>query len=80
MPYFHFVWSPQIEEHLDDNRVSRDDFEYVVLNSSKLRRSRSSGHHRVTGIGPDGRRLCCIFEIHDDLYVIPVTAFQIGPR
>ena len=34
MPEYFIIWTTEIIDHLADNAVSQDDFEYVVLGAS----------------------------------------------
>ena len=78
MPFFIFQWSQARIEHVADNGISREDFEQVVRKASRVESSRSSGRPCVRGRTRDGRLIFCVFEIVDDVYAIPVTAFTLG--
>jgi hypothetical protein len=43
MPYYDFLWTEEILEHLAKHSVSREDFEEVLSNPKRLAVSRSSG-------------------------------------
>ena len=44
MPYFDlFLWDEQNEDHLAQHGVTREEFEFVVLNAKKAQTSRSTG-------------------------------------
>jgi hypothetical protein len=78
MPYYEFVWTDEILEHLAEHGVSREDFEEAVQNPNRLGVSRSSGRPCCWGETADGRRLFCVYEFLDDMTVIPVTAYEVS--
>jgi hypothetical protein len=59
--------------------VTADEFEEVVLNATKVQRSRSSGYPMVFGPTSTGKFLACVFEYTgpDRTEVLPVTAFEV---
>ncbi|MBX3444248.1 MAG: hypothetical protein KF774_17735 [Planctomyces sp.] len=80
MPYFEFIWTDEAKQHVADNDVTPEEFEDVVLNAGVMETSRKSGLPACSGHTQDGRLLFCVFRIEDDLWAIPVTAFEIGDR
>jgi hypothetical protein len=76
MPYFEFLWTDEIEAHLAEHGVSREDFEEAVSNSKRRSLSRTSGRPCCWGEAADGRELFCLYENLDDMTIIPVTAYQ----
>ena len=77
MPYFDFVWTEEILDHLAEHGVSREDFEEVVSNPNRVSVSRSSGRPCCWGETGDGRPLFCVYEFLDDMTIIPVTAYEV---
>ena len=77
MPYFEFVWTDEITEHLAEHGVSPEDFEAVVSHPESRDVSRTSNRPCCFGETPDGRYLFCVYEMLDDFTVIPVTAYVI---
>ena len=80
MPYFHvFLWDGLNEEHLADHGITTEEFEQVVLAAyqSDIELSRSSGRPVAIGRTEADRKICCVFEIIDDIYCYPVTAFDV---
>jgi hypothetical protein len=76
MPKFEFDWTPRALQKLEDNGVTREDFEQVVLKARRIEYSRSSGHPACRGrLG--SRVLFCVFENIDGWRVRPITAFCI---
>jgi hypothetical protein len=78
MPYYFFVWTEEIIEHLAEHDVSPEDFEAIVSNPADEDVSRSTGNPVVFGTAADGRRLCCVFKRLDDDTIEPVTAYEVG--
>jgi uncharacterized DUF497 family protein len=78
MPYFDlFLWEEQNAEHVAHHGVTTAEFEYVVLNAKKAGTSQSSGRPIVFGVTEAGRKLACVYEVIDDLYCYPITAYDI---
>ena len=77
MPYFEFLWTEEIVDHLAEHGVTREDFEEVVSNPDRLDVSRSSGRPCCWGETADGRRLFCVYEYLDEITIIPVTAYEV---
>ncbi len=77
MPYFDFLWTDEIVEHLAEHGVDRDDFEYVVSNPRRMSVSRSTGRPCCWGSTNDGRWLFCVYEHLDDLTIVPVTSYEV---
>ena len=78
MPYFEFIWTDEIVEHLAEHGVGTDDFERVVSHPTRVGISRSSGRPCCWGETIDGRRLFCVYEQPDDGTIIPVTAYEVS--
>jgi len=78
MPYFEFIWTDEIIEHLTEHGVSKEDFEEAVSNPSRVSVSRSSGRPCCWGHAVDGRRLFCVYEFLDDMTIIAVTAYEVS--
>lgn len=43
MPYYEFVWTEEIIDHLAEHGVSMEDFEKAVSNPNRVSVSRSTG-------------------------------------
>ena len=79
MPYYHFWWTPEIEEYLHQHGVLREEFEEVVSNPDEVLVSDSSGRPACRGTTSAGKRLFCVYEFDEDgISVEPVTADEIG--
>ncbi|HEY2883500.1 MAG TPA: hypothetical protein VGJ15_13725 [Pirellulales bacterium] len=76
MAYYFFIWTDEIEEHLAEHGVTRDEFEQVVCNPVSVRSSHTTDRLRAFGYSDDGRRLICIYETFDRDTIIPVTAWE----
>jgi hypothetical protein len=60
MPYFEFIWTEEIIDHLAEHDISPEDFEQVVLNPNTKGKSRSSGDPAAWGYTKDGRYIIAI--------------------
>jgi len=77
MPYYFFIWTPDIIEHLAEHDITTDDFEYVVSNPQSEGISRSSGNTVAFGFIPDGRYICCVFSRFGQDTIQPITAYEV---
>ena len=78
MPFYFFVWTPEVVAHLDEHGVSVDEFEEVVMHPDVEDISRSTGNPIAIGSTSAGRQLCCIFKRLDEDLIEPVTAYDVG--
>ena len=77
MPEFDlFLWTEENEVHLAQHGVTKEEFEFVVLNAKTTRESRSSGRPIVFGMTEAGRKLCCVYEVEEG-FCFPVTAYDV---
>ena len=77
MPYFEFLWTDEIIEHLAEHGLTQDDFEYVVCHPEFQQPSRSSGRPAAWGFTVDGRFVIAVYELIDEVTILPVTAFEV---
>ena len=77
MPYFEFIWTDEIKQHINHNGISQDDFEEVVCHAARRGKSRSSGLPAASGYTLDGRYVFAVYEEIDDVTLVPVTAFVV---
>jgi hypothetical protein len=77
MAYMQFFWTDDIIEHVAENGVSQDDFEFVFRHAVRRGVSRSSGLPAVWGYTSDGRYLMAVFEEMDEFTILPVTAYEV---
>jgi hypothetical protein len=78
MPYYFFIWTAEVIEHLAEHEVTPEEFEEVVSRPDFEDVSRSSGNPVAFGHSSDGRYLCCVFRRLDDDTIEPVTAYEVG--
>jgi hypothetical protein len=78
MPYFEFFWTPEVVGHLAEHGVTEDDFENAVCHPITTEESDATGRPACRGFALDGRLLFCVYELLDDLMILPVTAYEIG--
>jgi hypothetical protein len=78
MPFYFFVWTPEIIAHLAEHDVTSEEFEEVVTNPECEDVSRSTGNPVAFGSTSTGRHLCCVFKRLGDDLIEPVTAYDVG--
>jgi hypothetical protein len=77
MAYFDFIWTDDIVQHIAENGVTQDDFEFVVSNPVRRGISRSSGLPAAWGHTEDGRYIIAVYDEIDEMTVLPVTAYAV---
>lgn len=80
MPWFDFVWNDEPGgnvEHIADHDLAPSDVEAVVRDPDREDVSESSGRPVAFGCTPDGRYICVVYELVDDVTVYAVTAFEV---
>jgi hypothetical protein len=81
MPYYEFLWTDEIAEHLAEHGISQDDFERVVCHPLSKGMSRSSNLPAAWGYTSDGRYIIAVYEELDEVTILPVTAYAVAePR
>ena len=78
MPYYFFVWTPEIIVHLAEHEVTPEEFEEVVSDPDYEDISRSTGNPIAFGRTSAGRFLCCVFKRFGNDMIEPVTAYDVG--
>lgn len=76
MPYYEFLWTDEIVDHLAEHGLDQDDFEHVVCHPIAKGLSRSSNLPAVWGYTPDGRYIIAVYEELDEITILPVTAYE----
>lgn len=76
--HYEFLWTDERVEHMAEHDVTQEEFEEVVTNPDRIVKSRSSGDPAAIGWTSTGRLLFCVFREIDELFVEPVTAYEIG--
>lgn len=77
MPFYFYVWSDDIVEHLAEHDITPEDFQHVLENPVKRGKSDSSGRPCVWGYTEDGRFVIAIYQRLDDVTILPVTAYEV---
>jgi hypothetical protein len=67
MPYYHFWWTPEIEEYIAHHGVTREEFEEVVSDPDEMLVSDSSGRPACRGMTSTRKRLFCVYDIEWNL-------------
>lgn len=77
MAWFDFAWTEEIIEHLELNQVSQEDFERIVCRPVRRGWSDSSDRRAAWGYTIDGRYVMAVYEMVDEITVLPVTAYEV---
>lgn len=77
MPYYFFIWTPEIVEHLAEHDVTPDEFEEVVSNPEMEDISRPTGNPIAFGPTSNGKYLCCVYRHVDQDMIEPITAYEV---
>lgn len=78
MPFYFFIWTPEIIDHLSQHGVTSEEFEEIVSDPECEDVSRSTGNPVAFGSTSEGRYLCCVYKRLDDDTIEPVTAYDVG--
>ena len=76
MPFYYFLWTDEIIQHLAAHDVSQEEFEEVVCDPDRVETSRSSDRFVALGYTVAGRYLACVYEMIDETTVLPVTGYE----
>jgi uncharacterized DUF497 family protein len=71
------IWTEENEKHLADHGVSKQDAEFVINHPTEADISRSSGRPIAFGYVPDGRFVAVVYEEIDEMFVYPITAYEV---
>ncbi|MBB03253.1 MAG: hypothetical protein CMJ47_11445 [Planctomyces sp.] len=75
MPWYDCIWSPEVLDKIASRGVTVDEVEFVVENPEMEGLSHSSKRPLVEGYAHTGRYLVVIYEMIDDVTVMPATAY-----
>ena len=75
MPYYEFIWTDTALAKIELNDVSQDEVEAAICHPLKVHTSASSGRPLAMALAEDGRMLVCVYEIVDELQILPITAY-----
>ena len=64
------------EAHLAEHGVTPEEFEEVVGNPDWVQTSRTTGRPMAFGETSLGKYLACVYELLDDVTVLPITAYE----
>jgi len=78
MPHVFFLWNDSLRDYIARHGITQEEFEEVVLDSSEVQMSRSSGRPIVFGETSTGKYIACVFEYLDRDTIVPVTAFEVN--
>jgi len=81
VPWFDVVWDESLPHgkvaHLAENGVTLEEAESVLMNAVGREKSRSSSRWIAFGRTAEGRDLAVVYEMLDEITILPVTAFEI---
>lgn len=77
MAWFDFQGTDSIIDHLAQHGVSPEDFKKVVRHPVSQDLSRSSGERAAFGYTADGRYIIAVYELLDEITVLPSTAYEV---
>ncbi len=77
MARYRFLWTDEIIAHVLKHGISQKDFEQVVARPYSKGFSRASGLPVAWGYTMDGRYIMAVYEILDELTILPVTAYGV---
>jgi hypothetical protein len=77
MPYYFFMRTDEIIEHIAEHGISPKDFERVVSHPVDVRISRSSDSPAAFGYTEDGRYIIAVYDFLDDVTILPSTAYEV---
>ncbi|HWB53305.1 MAG TPA: hypothetical protein VG722_03905 [Tepidisphaeraceae bacterium] len=77
MDWLDVYWDADIEKHLAQHGVSREDFEKVIRDPIGEDSSDSSGRPIRFGFAEDGRKIAAVYEMVDEVTVLPITAYEV---
>ncbi len=80
MPFYFYVWTEEIIEHIAEHDLSPKDFEYVLAHPTDKGASDSSRLPTVWGYTEDGRFVMAVYRALDDDTIIPVTAYVVPEK
>ena len=78
MPYYHFQWTPEALEHLEEHDIDPEDYESIVREARVTGKSRSSKLPATLGYTSDGRFVFAVYKFIDETTIEPVTAYEVG--
>ena len=73
MPFYYFIWTDEIIEHLALHEVTQEE---AVCDPDRVEHSRSSDRLIALGNTSTGRYLACVSELVDETTLLPVTAYE----
>lgn len=76
MPWFEFIWTPELIDYIAQHGITVDEFEDVVQNPEETEISRSSGDLLAKGTVFNGKYVVAIYTMVDRVTVLPITAYE----
>jgi hypothetical protein len=76
MEWLDVYWDAETEAYLEQHSISRAEFEEVVRNPIGEDSSDSSGRPIRFGYSK-GRKIAVVYEMIDDVTVLPITAYEV---
>ncbi len=80
MPFYFYVWTDEIIEHIGEHGLTPEDVEYVLAHPTDKGTSDSSGLPAVWGYTEDGRFVIAIYRALEGDTILPVTAYEVPEK
>jgi uncharacterized DUF497 family protein len=64
-------------QHIAAHNLTQEDVEYVLENSNRRRKSRSTGYPCIFGLTPGGDYIIVVYEDIDEDTIRPITAYVV---
>lgn len=71
-----FFLTPEAEAKIAEHGVTPDEVEYVLQHPQVREVSHSSDRMIAKGYTPNGRWLICVYELIDEITVMPITVYS----
>ena len=77
MPWLDIYWDIETEQHIAQHGLTLADVRNAIFNPIGEVVSDSSGRPLCFGLAIDGRKIGVVYELIDDITVLPITAFEV---
>ncbi|MBL4884735.1 MAG: DUF4258 domain-containing protein [Planctomycetaceae bacterium] len=76
MTWFDFFWTPESIAHIAEHGITPEEVEYVIQYPESTDLSRTTGSKLAEGEAANGKYIIVIYDMIDEVTVIPVTAYE----
>ena len=78
MVWFDFFWTAEIIAHIEEHGLTVQEVEYIVEHPEERETSRTSDNLVAKGVCFNGKYIVVIYDMIDNVTILPVTAFIPG--